>query len=101
MTPELKVFLFAAAVMLFAYTALYPRLPKKTIFTMMVVDIILTSAILLAVGILYFGTGTPFSLIFFDVPWWLFAFLSAAIVEVPLFMWFCKRWNIDLNPPLD
>jgi hypothetical protein len=100
-TPELRVFLFAAAAMIFAYMALYPRLPKKTIFTMFALDLVLTAAILLAVGVIYFGTGTGFSLFFFDVPWWLFTFLSAAVVEVPLYLWFCKRWNVDLKPPVD
>ena len=87
--------------MVFAYVVLYPRLSKKTIFRMCALDIAVTAAILLAVGLMYFGTGTGFSLIFFDVPWWLFAFLCAALVEAPLFMWFCKRWNVDLNAPLD
>lgn len=87
--------------MVFAYTALYPRLPNKTIFRMCALDIVVTAAIMLAVGLMYFGTGTEFSLIFFDVPWWLFTFLSTAVVEAPLFMWFCKRWNVDLNLPVD
>lgn len=101
MTPEIKVFLFAAAVMLFAYTAIYPRLANKTIFVMGSIDVALTTAILLVVGALYYGTGLQFSIIFFDVPWWVFTVLSAVIIEAPLFVWFCKRWNIDLDPPTD
>ncbi len=101
MTPEIKVFLVAAAVMLFAYTAIYPRLAKKSIFVLGSIDVALTAAILLVVGAVYYGAGIRFSMIFFDVPWWVFAALSAVIVEAPLFVWFCKRWNIDLYPPID
>lgn len=101
MTPEIKVFLFAAAVMLVAYTAICPRLHKKTIFVMGAIDVALTAGVLLVVGLAYYGKGIGFSLIFFDVPWWLFAYLSTALFELTLFIWFCKRWNIDLNPPID
>ncbi len=101
MPAELKVFLFVAAAMVFAYMALYPRLPKKTIFTMCALDMVLTAAVLLVVGLIYFGTGTAFSLILFGVPWWIFTLLCVAVVEAPLFMWFCKRWGVDLNPPVD
>ena len=101
MPPESKVFLFAAAVMLFAYTAIYPRLREKTILLMGSIDIAFTAAIFLVVGAVYYGQGIDFSMIFFDAPWWLFAIVCAVVAEVPLFFWFCKRWNVDLNPLID
>lgn len=99
MTPEIKIFVFAGAMIAFAYTALYPRMQTKTLNRMMVLDLGLTAAILLAVGLVYYGAGTAFSVFFFDLPWWAFALLSAAVVEVPFFVRFCKRWDIDLTPP--
>lgn len=101
MTPEIKVFVFAGAMIAFAYTVLYPRMRTKSLNRMMLLDIAISAAIILLVGIVYYGTGTRFSLVLFDVPWWAFALLSAAIVEVPFFIWFCKRWNIDFGPPKD
>ncbi|WP_299029923.1 hypothetical protein [uncultured Sulfitobacter sp.] len=101
MTPEIKVFLVSAAAIAFAYTALYPRLPEKTLGKMVMLDVILSALLLLAVGWVYYGTGTVFSLLLFDVPWWVFTLLAAALVEGPFFLWFCKKWNIDLNPPMD
>ena len=101
MTPEMKVFFFAGAVMLVAYTVIYTRLPEKTIFVMGRIDTALTAAILAVVGIVYYGRGIGFSMVFFDAPWWLFTFLIKLLFEVPFFVWFCKRWNVDLNPPVD
>jgi hypothetical protein len=101
MTPEIKVSLFAAAVMIFAYTVIYPGLREKAIMVMATIDLALTAAILLLVGVVYHGLGVGFSVIFFEVPWWLYTFLSTALFEAPLFVWFCKRWNIDLNPSID
>ncbi len=101
MGPELKVFATAGAVMAFAYIALYPPLQTKTFIRLMQLDLAVTGALLAVVGAVYYGTDTPFSLVLFTVPWWLFTLLSAAVVEAPLFWWFCKRWNIDLNPPME
>jgi hypothetical protein len=101
MNPELKVFLFAAAMIAFAYTALYPRLKEKTLGRMVRLDLALTAVLIIAVGAVYYGSGTAFSLLVITVPWWLFALLGAMIVELPFFYWFCKRWDIDLTPPTE
>jgi hypothetical protein len=42
------------------------------------------------VGLAYARTGTAFSLVLLTVPWWIFALLCAALVEVPFFIRFCK-----------
>lgn len=101
MTPEINVFVLAAAVIAFAYVAIYPRLRTKTLNRMMILDLALSAALLLVVGAVYFRSGVSFSLIFFALPWWAFTLLSAALVEVPFFIWFCKKWDIDLNLPTE
>ncbi len=101
MTPEFNVFLLTAAAVAFAYIAIYPRLRTKTLNRLMILDLALSTALLLVVGAVYLGSGVRFMLIFFALPWWGFTLLSAALVEVPFFIWFCKKWDIDLNPPMD
>jgi hypothetical protein len=101
MTPEIKVFVLAAAVIAFAYVAIYPQVRTKTLNRMMMLDLALSAALLLVVGAVYFGSGVSFSLVIFALPWWAFTLISAALVEVPFFIWFCKKWDIDLNPPMD
>jgi hypothetical protein len=100
MTPEIRVFVLATALVAFVYVAVYPRLSTKTLNRMMLWDLALTVVLLLVVGGVYYGTGIAFSLVLFTAPWWVFTLLSAALVEVPFFIWFCKRWNIDLKQPM-
>lgn len=100
MTPEIRVFVLAAALVAFVYVAVYPRSSTKTLNRMMLWDLALSGVLLLVVGAVYYDTCTTFSLMFFTVPWWAFTLLSAALVEVPFFIWFCKKWNIDLKPPM-
>ena len=99
--PELKVALLVVAVIAFAYVAIYPRMRSKTLMRMTLLDLALTAGLLLAVGAVYFGTGTEFSLLLFSVPWWVFTLLVALVIELPLFFRFCKKHGIDINPPLD
>lgn len=101
MSPEFNVFLLASAVIAFAYIALYPQLRIKTLNRMMILDLALSAALLLVVGAVYSGTGTVFSLVLITAPWWVFTLVILGLVEVPFFMWFCKKWGIDLNPPAE
>jgi hypothetical protein len=87
--------------MALAYTNIYPRLRSKTLLRLMWLDLALSAGILMLVGAVYYGTGIRFSLLLFTVPWWAFTLISAALIEAPLFIWFCKRWDIDLGPPTD
>ncbi len=99
MSAELKVLIFVAATLGFAYVAVYPRLKQKSLTRMMQIDLLLSVMMLACVGAVYAGTATPFSMVLFHTPWWLFTLICAAIVEAPLFWWFCKRWDIDLRWP--
>jgi len=101
MTPEFKVILVAAAAIAFAYTALYPRIQKKTLSNMMRISLPLSALYLLVVGIAFAGKGIGFSLLIVDVPWWVFALLISMAIETPFFFWFCKKHNVDLSPPDD
>lgn len=65
MTPEIKVFVLTAAVITFAYVAIYPQLRTKTLNRMMILDLALSATLLLVVGAVYYGSSLSFSLIFF------------------------------------
>ncbi|QUJ77534.1 hypothetical protein KDD17_06015 [Sulfitobacter albidus] len=97
MSPELKILIFTAAAMGFAYLAVYPRMPKKTITRMMRIDLGIGAVLLVVVGLVYAGQGIGFSLIFFDVPWWLYTLVIAMLVETPLFIWFTRKHGIDIT----
>lgn len=60
-------------------------------------DLVLTLLMLITAGALFAGSGTRFSLILFDTNWFGFTLLSSMAMELPLFLWFCKKHDIDLT----
>lgn len=99
MQAELKVLIFVAATLGFAYVAVYPRLSRKTIGRMLLIDAGLTVFMLICVGSAYGGISLRLPGV--DVPWWVFTLVAATVIEAPLFWWFCKRWDIDPRGPHD
>lgn len=80
-----------------AYFAIYPRLEPKTLQRMMIVDVVLLAVLLLIAASVYAGNSTRFSLILFTTNWWVFTGISALIIEIPFFVWFCRKWDIDIT----
>jgi hypothetical protein len=46
---------------------------------------------------LFRGSDTPFSLILFQTNWAVFSILTMAVMEIPLFIWFCRKHGIDIS----
>lgn len=96
-TPELKILVFVVAAMGFAYIAVFPRMADKSILRMLKVDLAITAALLVIAGLAFGGQGVGFTLLFFDVPWWLYTITVGVLVETPLFLWFCQKYDIDIT----
>jgi hypothetical protein len=94
---ELHIIGLVLVVMGVAYCAIYPRMQVKTIRRMMLIDLLLIGALLGIAATVYAGTGTRFSLIFFTTNWWVFTLIAAMVIETPFFIWFCRKWGIDLG----
>ena len=97
MTPELKVLILNAAVLAVAYLGIYPSLREKTLNAMLRNDLVLTLLVLITAGALFAGAGTRFSLILLDTNWFGFTLLTSMAMELPLFLWFCKKHDIDMT----
>ena len=97
MTPELKILIINAVIMGVAYFGIYPSRGITRVGQMIATDLGLTVLSLLAAGGLFYGTGTSFSLILFDTNWAIFAVVTLSLMEIPLFIWFCRRNGIDMN----
>lgn len=97
MPPELKILGLVIAVHALAYLIIYPRMQPKSLRRMMRIDLVISAAVLALVGSVYFGSGTGFTLLIFSTSWWVFTLLVSAVIEVPLFMWFCNKWGLNLN----
>ncbi|MFO7805988.1 MAG: hypothetical protein R6V30_10020 [Paracoccaceae bacterium] len=96
MPPETTLLVVNAVFLAFAYGWVYPRLPEKTTSAIMAYDLAIGGAALLVAGLLYWGSGVAFSLILFDANWLFFSIITMAIMEVPLFLWLMKTYDIEL-----
>ena len=94
---ELHILGLVLMVFCVAYFAIFPRLKDKALHRLMLVDLALVCILLAMAGSVYADTGTRFSLVVIDVNWWNFTLITAVIVEVPFFLWFCRKWGIDLS----
>lgn len=97
MTPELKILVINAVIMGIAYFGIYPSRGITHVRQMVMTDLALTGLSLLAAGGLYWGSGVQFSLILFTTNWAVFAVLTLALMEIPLFIWFCRKNGIDMS----
>jgi len=79
-----------------AYGVIYPRLPEKKMGTIMKIDALLTVGLLVLIGYIVGGFETRFSLIVFETNWIVFTLLLMVLLEMPIFSWFCAKWDIDL-----
>ena len=95
MSPELKILILNATVLAVAYLGIYPSMREKTLNAMMRNDIALTLLVITTAGTLFAGSGTRFSLILTGVNWFVFTLLTLMAMELPLFLWFCKKHDID------
>ncbi len=96
MTPEAVLIVVNLIFLGFAYLWVYPTLPNITMPAILWRDMAITVAALTVAGLLFFGTGTRFSLLFFDTNWVAFSFITFSALEVPLFLRFAQKHDLDL-----
>ena len=97
MTPEAKILILNVAVLAVAYLGMYPAMRGKTLPGRPRNALALTLLVLITAGALFAGTGTRFSLILLDTNWFGFTLLTSMAMELPLFLWFCKKHDIDMT----
>ncbi len=93
--PESQILLVNAAILLVAYLGVYPAIEGITPMRMATIDIVLTGLALAVAGYLFWGTGTRFSLLLFSTNWAVFSFVAMLIMEIPLYIWFCRARGMD------
>ncbi|MEQ6247898.1 hypothetical protein ABMC89_03310 [Sulfitobacter sp. HNIBRBA3233] len=80
-----------------AYTLLYPALSLTSLKRLVVVDSAVTVALLVVIGVVYAGSGIGFSLFGLALPWWLYTLVTGIVIEVPLFIWYCRAYGVDFD----
>lgn len=99
MAPELQVLAINAVALAVAYLLIYPALGPLTNTTatklrIAKADAVVCTAALATVGALFWGSGTRFSLLLFEVNWFWFGLLTLVAMEIPLYLWFLRRHGL-------
>jgi len=92
--PELSILTLNVVVIAIAYSLIYPKFCGADLGKIAKNDLVATGLVLLIAGSVYWGTGEEFSLIFFSVNWFWFAFITYALIEIPIMVWYFKKHNV-------
>lgn len=97
MSPELKILTINAAILLVAYLGIYPSQRPRRVAEMIPTDLVLSVLALGVAGLLFWGSGVRFSLIFVEVNWFWFSLLTITAMEIPLLLWFMRRYDVPIE----
>lgn len=92
MTPEVQILLINAAGLALAYGLIYPRLTPLTMGRIALADLAMTG-LLLALAALLHGQ-TRFWLFGLQTGPLVFAIVTLAALELPVFSWFAKKHDL-------
>lgn len=93
-SPEQFVLLVNAVILGFAYLVIYPRFAGGNQTRLAINDLVANGCALLVVGFNYAGTGERFDLLLGEVGWFGFTLVTFLLMEVPLFLWYARRYRL-------
>lgn len=89
--PVVTVLVTNVALLTLAYRWLYPRYAGANMTRLAVLDLAMSALSLVAMGLVFAGSGERFRLVFFDTNWFVFTLLTYAIFEIPLYLSYHRR----------
>ncbi len=97
LAPEAKILILNGGILAVAYLGIYPSLEQKTLNRIMTIDVILSAIAVGVAGALFWGSGIRFNMLLFQSNWAVFSILTLMIMEIPLFLRFAEKHDIDLT----
>lgn len=91
--PEFAVILLNATLAVLAYFWFYPRVAGANLQKVALFDLLTTAIALLIVGVKFWGAVYQFELLGFRLNWFWFTLLTYLILEIPLSIWYLKRYQ--------
>lgn len=95
--PELQVLAINATCLGVAYGFILPGLRRKTLTALALSDLAVSVLALSTAAALFMGQDVVFRLLVVEVNWLVFALVTFAVIEVPLFLHFLRKHGIE--PP--
>ncbi len=97
MTPETTILILNAVILGLAYLVIYPKSVGSDLNKLLINDVIASLIAITVAGSVYWGSGYQFNLIVTTLDWFWFTFLTYAVLEIPLMLWYLKKYNISLR----
>ena len=94
---ELSIISPVLVVVTGGYLSIFPKIAGNNIDKMSLCDLVCWSFVLVMVGLKYWGTGYEFSLLLFSVNWFWFTVIVYVVIEIPFFIWYCKKHDVSLE----
>ena len=94
MTPELQILIINATCLGVGYLGIYPGLVPRGLMALALADLAVCAVAIGTAGLLFWGSGTGFSLLFAEANWFVFSLLTLIVMEAALFPWFARRHGI-------
>lgn len=94
-SPETFILLANAAILLCAYFIVYPRFAGSDLNRLALNDLAANAIAIAVAGFAFFGTGQRFDLLFLEVGWFGFTFGTFLLMELPLFVWYARRYGLS------
>ena len=90
--PVTTVLVTNMMLLLVAYQWLYPRHAGANMMRLAGLDLVVSIASLVRLGLVFAGSGERFRLVFFDVNWFVFTLVTYALFEIPLYLSYQRRF---------
>ncbi len=100
--PELQILAIELVALGIGYFWLYPGLgpltnARATKLRLLRAALVVDGAAFLTVAALFWGAGTRFSLIVFETNWFIFFLITFVALDLPLSLWFMRRYGLTFD----
>ena len=93
-SPEVFVLTINAVLLWFTYFVVYPRFAGGDMNRLAMNDLAANLAAVVISGYFFYGTGTRFDFLVLKVGWFGFTVASFLLMELPLFVWYARRYGL-------
>lgn len=96
LNPEQILLLLNVILVVIVYFVVLPARCGDNVNKILANDAVATTISLVIAGYLFWGSGTEFSLVLFELNWFWFALITYMLIEIPFALWYFKKHHISL-----
>ena len=94
---ELSIIAPVLVVVVGSYLSIYPKIAGNNFNKLSLCSLCCYAFVFVLVGLKHWGSGYEFSLLLFSTNWFWFTLIVYAAIELPFFIWYCKKYNVSFE----